>query len=215
MRLASRLTLLALTAVLGAAPAAAVAQSGGTSMPASSSDDDYELSSTYSSIGLQKVALDVRGYDTKDPVNLDITLIGFRIPTVPWFGVELNLGFTMIPGEISASTSGSAGSGICPGPLCVPGSSGSSSKQDIGMTTASAFAVVRSTGSVFAMGKLGYRYLGSSIQGFPENRTGDAWGAGVGYRWNKKGSYAEFGYTHYSSEVTALGFSLSYSYERR
>jgi hypothetical protein len=224
--------LVAVAAMAGGLPPIAGAQpsedeqmleqkSGGTSTPppstsssSASDDDDYELSTTYSSIGLQKVAVDVEGFETQDPVNLDITLIGFRIPTVKWFGVELNLGFTMIPGEISTSSSGSPGSCL-PVIGCSGGSSGSSRKDDLGMTTASVFAVARSTGSVFAMGKLGYRYLSSSIEDFPEDRTGSAWGAGIGYRWNKKGSYAEFGYTKYSPEVSALGFALSYSYERR
>ncbi len=65
------------------------------------------------------------------------------------------------------------------------------------------------------MGKVGYRYLNTNLPELQENRSGSAWGAGVGYRWNKKGSYAELGYTKYSEDLDAIGFAISYSYERR
>lgn len=176
---------------------------------------ESELSTTYSSIGLQKMHVKASGVDVKDPVNLDFTMIGFRIPPAPWFAVELNLGFTMIPGQVNSSSSGSPGT--CTDPLgifCGSSSGGSNGQNDLSLTTAGVFAVFRSTGSWFGMGKVGYRYINSSIDGFPENRSGNAYGAGVGYRWNKKGSYAEIGYTHYSSEISAIGFSVSYSYDR-
>ena len=165
---------------------------------------------------LFRSGIDVPGYDVKDAVNLDFTLIGFRVPPAPWFAIELNLGFTMIPGQIKQSGSSSTTCPIFPpDPFCNATGGSAGSEADIGVQTIGAFAVLRSPGSVFAMGKLGYRYTSTNIDGFPKERTGNAYGAGIGYRWNKKGSYAEFGYTHYSDEITGLGFSLSYSYDRR
>ncbi|MBI3171623.1 MAG: hypothetical protein HYZ32_03410 [Hydrocarboniphaga effusa] len=179
--------------------------------------EDEELSTTYSSIGLNKISTNFDNVD--DAVNLDITLIGFRIPTVPWFGVELNLGFTMIPGQITETTPGSSGSVIGCGPLgldpCPATGSSTTSSGDFGVNTVGAFGVFRSTGTFFAMGKVGYRYLSTNLPELQENRSGSAWGAGVGYRWNKKGSYAELGYLKLSDDVKALGFAVSYSYERR
>ncbi len=178
---------------------------------------EEELSTTYSSIGLNKISTNFD--NVEDAVNLDITLIGFRIPSVPWFGVELNLGFTMIPGQITETTPGSSGSPIGCGPLgldpCPATGSSTTSSGDFGATTAGAFAVLRSPGTFFAMGKVGYRYLNTNLPELQENRSGSAWGAGVGYRWNKKGSYAELGYTKYSEDLDAIGFAISYSYERR
>lgn len=231
MRAAASVTLLALTAGLGLLPGAAFAQQGsqdeqilqqksGTETPPPvEQQDEEELSTTYSSIGLQKVHLKIDGVDTKDPVNLDITLIGFRIPTVPWFGVELNLGFTMIPGQYTTYSGGAPGTPVGCGPLgtdpcpATPGSPDPS--QDLAATTAAAWGVFRSTGKFFAMGKLGYRYISTNLTHYPDTRTGSAWGGGIGYRWNRKGSYAEFGYTKYTSDIDALGFTVSYSYGQR
>ena len=209
--------------LLAAVPAGAIERddhpTSGTDTGAPPVED--ELSTTYSSIGLQKLAFKIPNTDVKDAVNLDFTMIGFRIPPAPWFAIELNLGFTMIPGQINAAGgSGSSGNCITTNPNfpvgCNPGAPSSTGGQaDLSATTAGVFAVVRSTGPVFAMGKIGYRYLTTNIDGFPPDRSGNAYGLGIGYRWNKKGSYAEFGYTHYNSDISALGFSLSYSYDRR
>jgi hypothetical protein len=227
MRVATRVTLVALAATLLAAPAAfaqsedeKILEQGGTTTPPPASDDgDYELSTTYSSIGLQKVAADFE--NVEDAINLDITMIGFRIPTVPWFGIELNLGFTMAPGQIdpNGGTPGDPGNCVLPDfpPGCTPATEGTAAtgSGDFTSTNIGAFAVLRSTGSLFAMGKLGYRYMNTSIEQLQDDRSGTAYGLGVGYRWNKKGSYAEFGYTKWAEKIDALGISISYSYDRR
>lgn len=222
-------TVLALAAALALAAGPAAAQSedesilrqddtptGGTSMPPPEEERE-ELSTTYSSIGLQKVATDFQ--NVEDAINLDVTMIGFRLPTVPWFGVELNLGFTMIPGEIQTTSSSGGGGGgfLCglPGQPPCPENTVSSSEGDFTATTLGAFAVVRTQGKFFGMGKLGYRYINSNIEQLNEERSGTGWGAGVGYRWNKKGSYAELGYTRYNELLDGIGFSISYSYDRR
>ena len=184
--------------------------SGGTE-PAPPMVEDEEMSTTYSTIGLQKVSADFD--NVKDAINLDFTMIGFRIPTINWFAIELNLGFTMAPGQIDQS--GSSGT-TCPitDPFCTPSSGSASSQSDFTTTTVGAFGVVRSPGSVYAMGKAGYRYMNTSIDQLQNDRSGTAWGAGIGYRWNKKGSFAELGYTKIADKISGIGFSISYSYDR-
>lgn len=185
--------------------------SGGTE-PAPPMVEDEEMSTTYSTIGLQKVAADFD--NVKDAINLDFTMIGFRIPTINWFAIELNLGFTMAPGQITQSTT-STGTG-CGGLLQPPCTSNTATSQsDFTTTTVGAFGVLRSPGSVYVMGKAGYRYMNTSLDQLQNDRSGTAWGAGIGYRWNKKGSFAELGYTKIADKISGIGFSISYSYDRR
>jgi len=209
-----------LALLLAAGPAGAIERDDkttGTDTGAPPVED--ELSTTYSSIGLQKIS--TKFSNVKDAINLDFTMIGFRIPPAPWLAIELNLGFTMIPGQIdqNAATGGNPGTCITPGfpPGCTPPTPGTTatSSSDFSATTAGVFGVLRSPGNWFVMGKAGYRYLNTSIDELSNDRSGSAWGAGIGYRWNKKGSYAELGYTRFSSEIHGIGFSLSYSYDRR
>lgn len=217
-------TVLALAAALALAAGPAAAQSedesilrqdstpsSGTTLPPPEEERE-ELPTTYSNIGLQRVTTDFDNVD--DAVNLDITMIGFRVPTVPWFGIELNLGFTMIPGEVTEAQP--APQANCGGLLQPPCQTNTTeSVDDFGVTTVGAFGVLRSQGKFFVMGKYGYRYLNTNLPELQENKSGNAWGTAVGYRWNKKGSFAEFGYTKYSEEIDALGFLLSYTYDRR
>lgn len=222
---------LAAALVLAAAPAAAQSEdesilrqddtpSSGTSMPPPEEEQE-ELSTTYSSIGLQKVSADFE--NVEDAINLDVTLIGFRIPTVQWFGVELNASFTMAPGQIDpdAGTPDDPGTCVPPDsgfpPGCRPSTPGTQAtgEGDFATTAIGAFAVLRSPGKFFAMGKYGYRYLNTSIDQLQDDRSGDAYGVGIGYRWNKKGSYAELGYTKFAEKIDGIGFSISYTYDRR
>ncbi len=192
---------------------------GGTETAPPAVEED-EISSTYSSIGVQKVH--AKFDNVKDAINLDIVAYGFRIPTVPWLGVELNIGFTFLPGQIDTNGSGSGSAGTCfPGtmlpPGCIPPSPGNtaSSSTDFSATNIGASVVLRSPGTFFVMGKYGYRYLNTSLDELRNDRSGTQYAGGVGYRWNKKGSYVEFGYTKIADKIDALGFSLSYTYGRR
>lgn len=175
--------------------------------------DDEEISPTYSSIGVQKVAADFD--NVKDSINLDFTLIGFRIPTVPWAAVELNLGGTIAPGQVDQTSS--SGGTTCPiiDPFCTPSEGTTATSQgDFQSSFVGLFGVFRSTGKFFVMGKYGYRYLNTSIDQLVDDRSGSAYGAGVGYRWNRKGSYVELGYTKLGKKVSGIGLSISYSYDR-
>jgi hypothetical protein len=190
--------------------------SGGTEA-APPAVEDEEISSTYSSIGVQQVH--AKFDNVKDAINIDMVAFGFRIPTVPWVGVELNLGFTFAPGQIdtSSTTGGGGGGALCglPGqPACPPPGNTASSSTDFTATDIGASLVLRSPGTFFVVGKYGYRYLNTSLTELQNDRSGSQYAAGVGYRWNKKGSYAEFGYTKIADKIDALGFSLSYSYGR-
>ena len=190
---------------------------GGTEAAPPAVEED-EISSTYSSIGVQKVH--AKFDNVKDAINLDIVAYGFRIPTVPWLGVELNIGFTFLPGQIDTSTTtgGGGGGALCglPGqPPCPPPGNTASSSTDFSATNIGASAVLRSPGTFFVMGKYGYRYLNTSLDELRNDRSGTQYAGGVGYRWNKKGSYVEFGYTKIADKIDALGFSLSYTYGRR
>lgn len=217
--------LLAAACALAASPAAAQSEDeqilqedtprGGTSMPPP--EDDEELSTTYSNIGLQKVSADFDNVD--DAINLDITLLGIRVPTVPWFGVELNLGFTVAPGQVTEVTPGSQGTPTGCGPLgldpCPGTGSSTRSSGDFTSTTIGVFAVARSPGKFFVGGKYGYRYINTSLEALVDERSGNAWGASVGYRWNRKGSFVELGYTDWTEDLNSVGLLISYSYNRR
>lgn len=189
------------------------APSGGTEA-APPAVEDEELSTTYSSIGVQKVH--AKFDNVKDAINVDIVAFGFRIPTVPWVGVELNLGFTFLPGQIDKSSS--SGGTTCPplDPFCTPsGGNAATSQGDFQATNIGANLVLRSPGKFFVVGKYGYRYLNTSLDQLVNDRSGTQYTAGVGYRWNKKGSYVELGYNKIADKIDALGFSVSYSYDRR
>lgn len=157
------------------------------------------VSATYSTIGISSVD---SGFDNvKNAINLESTLIGLRIPTLPWIAVELNAGFTMIPGQVD--TCGGFG-----GPAC--GSGDSLSNDEFVAHMFGVYGVFRSPGTFFAMAKIGYRYLNSSLPEFEEDRSGDAWSAGAGYRWSRDG-FAELQYTKVNDDLNTIGITFSFS----
>lgn len=191
-----------------------------TPPPADIGADD-ELPPIYSAIGLQKVSTGFSNVD--DAINLDATLVGFRIPTIPWFGIELNVSGTVIPGQIS-QTSTSGGGTTCTLPeqilgTCTPGGGTvtSTSTEDFAIMSYGVYAALRSPGTFFVMGKLGYRYVQTSIddavEEYHDNRSGNAWAIGAGYRWRPE-AYGEITYTKLTDDIDAIGFSISYSYDR-
>lgn len=184
-----------------------------TETPPPAEDEPEELPAIYSAVGLQKIGTDFENVD--DAVNLDVTLVGFRIPTVSWFAVELNLSGTVIPGQVRESST--TGPSECPllDPFCTPtpGSS-TTSETDFALTTAGVFAVLRSPGKFYGVGKVGYRYLSTTLPEYEDDRSGNALSLGAGYRWKDDGTYAELGYTRIADGIDAIGFSVSYSYDR-
>ncbi|SFF22711.1 Outer membrane protein beta-barrel domain-containing protein [Fontimonas thermophila] len=181
---------------------------------------------TYSGVGLSRVdpKIDTAGLQFDTPINLDATL-GFRIPTIQWFGIELNISSTVIPGQVTETTcsppSGGGGGGGLPLPGGGSGGSGGQScttrdAGDFGGQSVGAFVVLRSPGAFYAQGRVGYRYLNYNADALREKRTGSAYGLGVGYRWNPQtGSGVELGYNRFNDRLQAIGFQFNYGFGRR
>lgn len=174
------------------------------SIPVGTDDEappEEEVSATYSTIGLSLV--DSGFSNVKDAVNLESTLVGLRLPTFPWIGIELNAAFTMIPGQVDIC--GGIGSGCSAGQ--------STSRDEFVAHMFGVFATVRTPGTFYGMGKAGYRYLNSSLPEFEEDRSGDAFGLGAGYRWSRDG-FAELQYTRVNSDISGIGVVFSFSTDR-
>ena len=208
----------------------AAEDSGTTSEPP---PDDDDVSVTYSGLGVTRVSTDFDNLG--EAINLQL-ILGFRIPTVPWFGVELDFQSSVIPGEnegvpASPILGGGGGGTPCIGgipdlpPGCTVGGGGgggggapsgnfTNDPDEFGMNAAGLSAVLRSTGRFYAMGRYGYRYVQTSIEELNEKRSGTAWGLGVGYRWSKSLSGVELGYHQLTSEMDYLGLMFSTTIER-
>jgi hypothetical protein len=210
MRLALAAALVALVATLPArADYETIPVDDKSSDKKSEGHHEHE-SVTYSGIGLAWVGTDFD--NLKDAVNLNFAL-GFRIPTFDWFGAEVEIGTTIIPGEREDLPQCQSSSGFPPQVISrdCPGHYTQSSN-DFQMNNIAVYGVFRSRGKFYFMGKGGYRYLNSSIEELEDNRSGAAFGGGVGYRWGESLSGVELYYTHFSSEVTFIGFSISYGF---
>jgi hypothetical protein len=79
------------------------------------------------------------------------------------------------------------------------------------------FAVLRSQGQFYAVGKLGYRFINSSIEEIQEgdDKSGTAYAGGGGYRWGKSLSGVELMYTKYSDQIDYIGFNVAYGFGGR
>jgi hypothetical protein len=205
--------LLCAAALLLAQPAWAVDDGTREAPPV---EDETDESVTYSGIGLSYVGTDFDNVD--DAINLGV-VIGFRIPTVNIFAVELELSTTVIPGQIdsqSCSTSGGGGGfpiiggGSSPQTTCVR------SQNDFGTNSAGVYAVLRSPGRFYAMGKIGTRYVTTSIEELDDERGGSAYAGGIGYRWNpRKNNGVELFYNKFSDSLDMIGFSVAYGFGGR
>lgn len=173
-------------------------------------DERSRESVTYSGIGLARVSTDFENLD--DAVNLNLTL-GFRIPTLDVLGAEIEFGTTIIPGE----NSGAGGSGTNCGGLLQPPCPGNTADNDeLQMNNIAIYGVFRSPGRLYGMGKIGYRYINASIEELmADDRSGAAYGGGVGWRWGERLSGIELYYTRYSEEIDYVGFALNYGFGDR
>lgn len=169
-------------------------------------DDDNPMREvTYSGIGLSRVSTDFDNIDAA--VNLNAQL-GLRVPTLDWISAEIDFTATIIPGENQGPVTGSGCGGLLQPPC--PGST--TSRDDFAMNGIGVFAVLRSPGRFFATGKVGYRYLQSTLEELDEERSGSAWAVGGGWRWGESLSGVELLYSRYSGEVDFLGLALSFGY---
>ena len=206
---------------------------GGTDQPPPAREDDDELDEQvfYSGVGIAQV--DSGFANLEKAINLQLVL-GFRIPTVKWFGIEFDLGQTIIPGENQTQEQSAIGGGgtaclIDPSPLdpdgfpngCTPSGSGGSPEtvsqdsDEFAMQALGLSAVLKSTGRFYVTGKYGYRYLITSIEELDENRSGKGLGAGVGYRWGKGLSGVELNYQELSDQVDSLNLTFYARFSRR
>lgn len=218
MRLAAYYTV-ALAAVL--ACGAAFAQSedeeilqtvpvdeGTESAPPPEDDDDLDEQVFYSGLGLSRVETNFSNLG--ETINLELVL-GFRIPTVKWFGIEIDIGQTIIPGENTGSDPNAPVSNCDPLDealgLCTPGGSepATRDRDELQMQALGVSAAVKTTGRFYVMGRYGYRYIATSIDELNENRSGTGFGVGAGYRWGRGLSGVELSYKELSEELDAIG----------
>lgn len=182
---------------------------------------------TFSGGGLSKVSADFK--NVKDAVNLD-AVIGFRIPTVQWFSVELNISQTVVPGDITAACvprNATPGTPAGPGgiPPATPGTpavtcsgtdTSTDNRQDFQAFVFGAFASVRTPGKFYGLGKIGYRTVNSSLDEHQEERSGSSYGVGVGYRWDPRSQKgAELVYTKHGDLFDGIGFNINYGFGGR
>lgn len=179
--------------------------------------DDAELDEQvfYSGMGVSRVSTDFTNLG--EATNLDVVL-GFRIPTVPWVGLEIDIGQTLIPGEYRDPDPGSPGTPDvnCPGPLCVPGTpprpaeNGAFDRDgdEFGMQALGLSLALKSTGRFYVTGKYGYRYIATSNDAINEKRSSNGLGFGLGYRWGKGLSGVELSYKELGEDVDSIGLTF-------
>jgi hypothetical protein len=178
--------------------------------------DDAELDERvfYSGMGIARASSEFQNLG--DAINLDVVL-GFRIPTAPWFGLEIDIGQTIIPGENKGPPDpGSPGTPDvnCPGPLCVPGTpptppeNGTNDPDEFGMQALGISAVLKSPGRFYVTGRYGYRYIATSIEELNEKRSSNGVGFGLGYRWGKGLSGVELTYKELAEDVDSVGLTF-------
>lgn len=171
-------------------------------------EDDLDDQVFYSGLGVMRAETDFSNIG--EAVNLELVL-GFRIPTVKWFGIEIDIGQTIIPGENERANPNTPSSNCDPIDealgLCTPGGSqpATRDRDELQMQALGLSAVLKSTGRFYVMGRYGYRYIATSIDELNENRSGTGYGAGVGYRWGTGLSGVELTYKELSEEVEAVG----------
>ena len=178
-------------------------------------DEDLDEQVFYSGLGIDRVSTDFANLG--EATNLQAVL-GFRIPTVPWVGLEIDLGQTLIPGDYRDPRPGSPGTPDvnCPGPLCVPGTPPTPAEEgafdpegdEFQMQALGLSLALKSTGRFYVMGRYGYRYLATSNEALNEDRSSKGFGAGLGYRWGRGLSGVELTYKELAENVESIGLTF-------
>lgn len=188
--------------------------------------DSGSGSVTYSTGGFGKISADNLRIDSDSELVFEdaITLvgtIGFRVPTLPSFGLELEFATAVIPGQITfrdcSTTAGGGGGGLLGG-----GGGGSTTNcsqddaGDFGVNSITLYGTYRSPGQFYGMGKFGYGYAASNVDGLPEERNGTSWGLGIGYRWNlKRNNGVELVYADVNDVFTSQSLNFIYGFGGR
>lgn len=175
--------------------------------------DDEELDEQvfYSGLGFERVSTEFDNLG--EATNLQAVL-GFRIPTVPWVGLEIDLGQTIIPGDYRdprpAQPAGPSCSPI-PTPGCgtpaQPAEKGAFDPEgdEFAMQALGLSLALKSTGRFYVMGRYGYRYVATSNEALNEKRSGNGVGFGVGYRWGRGLSGVELSYKELADDIDSVG----------
>lgn len=186
---------------------------------------------SFAVIGLSRLSADLD--NVGDAVNLDVSL-GLR--GFWWLSLEGVASITVAPGSNDGPRSVTVGGTPCttpPTPVIdpdgtpdgcdpeatedptvepVPGSTASSNR--LQTTNFGVFAVLRSPGRVYGVGKYGYRLINSSVPEIQQgdDRMGTAYTLGAGYRWGVGLSSVEVTYTEWSEQLETVGLSLAYGF---
>jgi len=193
-------------------------------MPMSADERDAVL---YGGLGLSWVTADFENLSSA--LNLDLS-VGAHVPRARWLSGEVDLSFTVLPGDNAGTRVTTTGATACVVPpsmldpdgtpdgcgtdsvaVAEPGQT--RSQNDLQMTNIGVFAAVRTPGKVYALGKYGWRYINASIDELhDEDRAGPAYTLGGGYRWGAGLSQLELAYTQYSSQLDYLGLNIAYGF---
>jgi hypothetical protein len=236
MSQATRLIVLLAAAAIGLAGTPAAAQSederimregstpvGGTDTPPpETEEEELDEQVFYSGMGISQVETDFGNLGKA--FNLDVTL-GFRIPTVKWLGLEIDIGQTVIPGEYreprSAQPAQPIGCGTVLNPCTTPAQPAEEGADDpeqdeFAMQALGIGLAFKSTGRFYVLGKYGYRYMNTSNETINEgDRSSQGFGAGVGYRWGKGLSGVELTYKELGESVDQIGLTFFARLNRR
>ncbi len=186
----------------------------------------------YAGVGAERVDTNFNNVDP--PINLNF-LTGVHIPTIDWISAELAGSFTIIPGKNDNEQGGILGKVDCIGgvpnvpPGCtIPDDGGGDgdddgedpqTSDDLRMFNIGLYLALRSPGRFYATGKIGYRYLVTSIDtsdgDLYDKRSGVAWSAGLGWRWGDSLSGVEALYTGYGGGINAIGLGVVYGFGGR
>lgn len=167
-------------------------------------DEDLDAQVFYSGMGIERVSTD---FDNLGEATNLAAVLGFRVPTFPWVGLEIDIAQTIIPGE-NDNTSGS--DTTCPplDPFCTPTAGTTADTDEFAMQALGLSLVFKTRGRFYFSGRYGYRYLATSIDELNEDRSHSGPGVGVGYRWGKGLSGVELGYKELGKDVEAIGLTF-------
>lgn len=176
-------------------------------------DEDLDEQVFYSGLGIDRVSTDFANLG--EATNLQAVL-GFRIPTVKWFGLEIDLGQTLIPGDYRDPDPGSLGTPTGCGPLGTDPCPGTPAEEgafdpegdEFQMQALGLSLALKSTGRFYVMGRYGYRYLATSNEALNEDRSSKGFGAGLGYRWGRGLSGVELTYKELAEHVESIGLTF-------
>lgn len=183
--------------------------------------DDSEGSVSYSTGGLARSSFDNIRLSNSSQLIIDngvslVANVGFRVPTFPVFGLELEIAATVIPGQVVEENCSVIGGGGFPFPDDGETQCSTSDRGDFGINNISVFGTFRSPGKFYGMAKYGIGYIQSNLEGYPEERNIKPYGFGVGYRWNpRKLSGVELYYSKAGDTVSYQGLSFSYGFGGR